>query len=255
MKNILFIFFSFIFASTAQNISIEKLETKKHYFSTFWGQDILENSYFSTHCNLYKISQTDTLTYCNNKFGKISNVETFNGLQTLVFYKENNAFVLLDAQFNETNTTIFSEINCEILQPASQNELWFFDNISQKFGLYAVSKHKIKWLTNSKPTQITHCFSDYNTLYWITSQLDCFSMNKFGKLTQHKHLEPFENIQWFNATSYIYLYNEEFFIFNTHTGEFTSFATDEKLIKNFYYKDGILTIFTDSEINTYQIKK
>ena len=60
----------------------------------------------------------------------------------LFFIRQNNAFVLLDAQFNEINTTIFSEINCEFLKPASQNELWFYDSLSQQIGLYNLNSQK-----------------------------------------------------------------------------------------------------------------
>lgn len=128
---ILFVFLLVSYGSFAQNVDFEKVGVKSAKYDFFWGNDISGNNYFSTSNNLYKINEKDTLNYTNNKFGKITGVETFNMLQTLVFYKQNNAFVLLDAQFNEINATIFSEINCEFLKPASQNELWFYDSLSQ----------------------------------------------------------------------------------------------------------------------------
>ena len=145
---ILLLFLFIVFNTSAQNIDFEKVGVKPAKFDVFWGNDISGNNYFSTSNNLCKINEKDTLNYTNNKFGKITGVETFNMLQTLVFYKQNNAFVLLDAQFNEINAVIFSEINCDFLKPASQNELWFYDSLSQQIGLYNLNAKNYKLLSN-----------------------------------------------------------------------------------------------------------
>jgi len=116
------LFYLTVYFTSAQNIDVERVGVKQYKYSAFWGNDLSGNSYFSTGNNLYKINSTDTLNYTNNTFGSISSVETFNMLQTLVFYKENNAFVLLDAQLNEIKSIIYNEITCEILKPASQTE-------------------------------------------------------------------------------------------------------------------------------------
>jgi hypothetical protein len=254
MKFLLLFLFT-TFYSTAQNIDFEKVGEKPATYDVFWGNDISGNNYFSTNNNLYKITQKDTLNYTNNKYGKISGVETFNMLQTLVFYKQNNAFVLLDAQFNEINSVIFSEINCDFLKPASQNELWFYDSLSQQFGLYNLNSQKTKFLSNpiNKTVKIVH--SDYNYLYWVDNENEIFSINKFGKIASLGKMKPFEKAIFSDKSDLFYLFEDKLYYYAVENQTAINIGIDEKMIKNFFYKDGILSIFTNCQISTYQIKK
>ena len=254
MKFIL-LFLFVAFSSVAQNIDFEKVGVKPAKYDVFWGNDISGNNYFSTSNNLYKSNEKDTLNYTNNKFGKITGVETFNMLQTLVFYKQNNAFVLLDAQFNEINTTIFSEINCEFLKPASQNEVWFYDSLSQQIGLYNLNSQKSKFLSNPISKIIKAAHSDYNYLYWIDNENGIFSINKFGKIASLGKANPFEKVIFSDKSDLIYLFDDKLYYYSVENQTEMNIVIDEKLIKNFFYKDGILSIFTDNQMSTYKIKK
>lgn len=252
------IFLLFLFATFstyAQNIDFEKVGTKTVKYDVYWGNDISRNNYFSTSNNLYKITPTDTLNYTNNKFGKISGVETFNMLQTLVFYKQNNAFVLLDAQFNEINSIIFSEINCEYLKPASQNELWFFDNLTQKIGLYNLNSKTYKFLSNPITKTIKYVHSDYNYLYWIDNENSILSINKFGKIVNLGKVNVFEKVIFSDKSDLFYLFEGKLFYYSVENQTEMNIAIEEKMIKNFFYKDGIFSIFTDNQMSIYQIKK
>lgn len=251
---ILLLFLITSFYSFAQNIDFEKVGVKPAKYDVFWGNDISGNNYFSTGSNLYKITSNDTINYANYKFGKISGIETFNMLQTVVFYKQNNAFVLLDAQFNEISSTIFSDINCEILKPASQNELWFYDNFSQKFGLYNLNSKTHRFLSIPINLKIKHCYSDYNNLYFIDQEYNYFSIDKFGKIYTKSVISKFDNISFSNQEC-VYLAFDELFYVDYSQLLIAPINIREKMIKNFFYKDGILSIFTDSQLITYQIKK
>ena len=187
---VLLFFLLTTFYSLAQNIESVRVTSKPFKYDVFWGNDLSGKYYFSKSNTLYKVSK-DTLNYSNNAFGKISSVETFNMLQTLVFYKENNAFVLLDAQLNEIKTTIFSEINCEFLKPASQNELWFYDSLSQQIGLYNLNSITFKFLSNPIKN-IKYSQSDYNYLYCIDTENNAFSISKFGKIKSLGKIMSFE---------------------------------------------------------------
>ena len=254
MKFIL-LFLFVAFSSVAQNIDFEKVGVKPAKYDIFWGNDISGNNYFSTNNNLYKSNEKDTLNYTNNKYGKISGVETFNMLQTVVFYKGNNAFVLLDAQFNEIRSTIFSEINCEFLKPASQNELWFYDGLSQQIGLYNLNSQKNKFLSNPINTSIKYAHSDYNYLYWIDIENEIYSINKFGKIESLGKVKPFEKVIFSDKSDLFYLFDDKMYYYSVENQSQMNIAIDEKMIKNFFYKDGILSIFTDNQMSTYKIKK
>lgn len=220
----------------------------------FWGNDLSEKLYFSNRNTLYKVSKSDTLNYANNNFGKISSVETFNMLQTLVFYKENNAFVLLDAQLNEIKTTIFSEINCEFLKPASQNELWFYDSLSQQIGLYNLNSKKIKFLSNPIKN-ISYSQSDYNYLYWIDTERNCFSISKFGKIATLGKVNPCLKTVFLNQNELFYLFDNKIYYYTFENQLSQQVNINEKLIENFCYTDGFFSIFTNYQLSTYQIKK
>ena len=252
---ILLLFLFTTLCSTAQNIYFDKVGVKPAKYDIFWVNDISGNNYFSTSNNLYKINEKDTLNYTNNKFGKIAGVETFNMLQTLVFYKQNNAFVLLDAQFNEINSTIFTEINCDFLKPASQNELWFYDNLSQQIGLYNLNSQKIKFLSNPISKTIKYAHSDYNYLYWIDVENGMYSINKFGKIASLGKVKPFEKVIFSDKSDLFCLFDDKLYYYSVENQTEMNIAIDEKLMKNFFYKDGILSIFTDYQLSTYQIKK
>ena len=252
---ILLLFLFIVFNTSAQNIDFEKVGVKSAKFDVFWGNDISGNNYFSTSNNLYKINEKDTLNYTNNKFGKITGVETFNMLQTLVFYKQNNAFVLLDAQFNEINAVIFSEINCDFLKPASQNELWFYDSLSQQIGLYNLNAKNYKLLSNPLNKIIKQAHSDYNYLYWIDDENNIYSINKFGKIASLGKVNSFEKVIFSDKSDLFCLFNDKIYYYSVENQSQVDIAIDEKMIKNFFYKDGILSIFTDYQISTYKIKK
>jgi ligand-binding sensor domain-containing protein len=251
---VLLFFLLTTFYSLAQNIESVKITSKPFNYEVFWGNDLSGKHFFSKNNTLYKVSKSDTLNYANNNFGKISSVETFNMLQTLVFYKENNAFVLLDAQLNEIKTTIFSEINCEFLKPASQNELWFYDSLSQQIGLYNLNSKKIKFLSNPIKN-ISYSQSDYNYLYWIDTENNAFSISKFGKIKSLGKITPFEKVVFLSQTDLFYLFEDEIYYYTFENQISTRININEKLIENFCYSDGFFSIFTNNQLITYKIKK
>ena len=243
-----------VFYSSAQQIEVEKVTSLPNKYDTFWGNDLSGKYYFSNSNTLYKVSKSDTVNYANNNLGKISSVETFNMLQTLIFYKENNAFVLLDSQLNEINSSIFSEINCEFLKPASQNELWFYDSLSQQIGLYNLNSKKIKFLSN--PTKnILYSQSDYNYLYWIDTERNCFSISKFGKIATLGKANPYQKTVFLNQNELFYLNDNKIYYYTFENQLSQQVNINEKLIENFCYTDGFFSIFTNYQLSTYQIKK
>ena len=166
----------------------------------------------------------------------------------------NNAFVLLDAQLNEIKSIIFSEINCEFLKPASQNELWFYDSLSQQVGLYNLNSKKIKFLSN--PTKaIKQSQSDYNYLYWIDNDNNGYSISKFGKIANLGKVAPFEKVVFLSQNHLFYLFEHKIYYYTFENQLSTRININENLIANFFYTDGFFSIFTNNQLSTYQIKK
>lgn len=242
------------FYSSAQNFETVKIASKLFNYEVFWGNDISGKHFFSKNNTLYKISKLDTLNYANNNFGNFSSVETFNMLQTIVFYKENNAFVLLDAQLNEIKTTIFSEINCEFLKPASQNELWFYDSLSQQVGLYNLNSITFKFLSNPIKN-IKYSQSDYNYLYCIDTENNAFSISKFGKIKSLGKIMSFEKVFFLSQNDLFYLFDGKIYYYTFENQISTRININEKLIENFCFSDGFFSIFTNNQLSTYKINK
>lgn len=250
---VLLFFLLTTFYSLAQNIESVRVTSKPFKYDVFWGNDLSGKYYFSKSNTLYKVSK-DTLNYSNNAFGKISSVETFNMLQTLVFYKENNAFVLLDAQLNEIKTTIFSEINCEFLKPASQNELWFYDSLSQQIGLYNLNSITFKFLSNPIKN-IKYSQSDYNYLYCIDTENNAFSISKFGKIKSLGKIMSFEKVFFLSQNDLFYLFDGKIYYYTFENKLSQQVNINEKLIENFCFSDGFFSIFTNNQLSTYKINK
>ena len=84
-----------------------------------------------------KISQ-----YQNLHFGTISSVDIINPLRIVLFYKNQNAAVIIDDQFNEILTISFSEIENPLLANyvgyAANNKLWIVTEDTQQIGLYDI---------------------------------------------------------------------------------------------------------------------
>ena len=99
-------------------------------------------------------------------------------------------------------------------------------------------------------------FSTGNNLYKINEKDTLnYTNNKFGKITSLGKVKPFEKVIFFDKSDLLYLFEDKLVYYSIDNQLEMNISIDEKLIKNFFYKDGILSIFTDYQISTYQIKK
>ncbi len=124
-------------------ISTTKQNSLKIECDVFLGYDNQQNNYSIKNNILTKNSQTKTYQYNNLSLGKITNVDFQNPLQIVIFYKNFNKVVLLDNQLNEIKKMDFNlqstPINLEAVALSSQNQIWIYDSISSKIGLYNVN--------------------------------------------------------------------------------------------------------------------
>ncbi|WP_035676518.1 hypothetical protein [Flavobacterium limnosediminis] len=239
------------------DISLKHVGTFKTEAQTYIGRDAFGNNYTLTDNVLRKESNQTKQEYKNISLGKIDQVDLQNPLQLVLFYKRMNAVVLLDNQLNETVKIIFSETNPE-LQPqwirmASQNQLWLFDFASQKLGLYNYLKRTFNPITVTFESPITATQSDYNYFYWINKDQELFASNLFGKINFLGKVPDFDAMQLISSKQVLLKKGTILSIYDLEKETSQILPIAEKSFDSFYYKDQILSIFTNNEIRNYKI--
>lgn len=240
-----------------KNISLKLTDIQKSDAEIFLSKDAFGNNYTLTDNNFRKENAQKTLEYKNVSLGKIENVDLMNPLQILLFYKAMNSFVLLDNQLNETILINFSETNPE-LQPqriglASQNRLWLFDFATQKLGLYDYQKKTFQPITVTFESPILHAQSDYNYFYWIDREQKVYASNLFGKVNFLGSVTEFDQAQIISSKQILLKKGTVLSLVDLEKETSKIVPIPEKSFQSFYYKEQILSIFTDHEIRNYKI--
>lgn len=260
LKIILFItFFSLYSASVnCQEIIITtKLESIHNECDIFLGFDNQQNHYSIKNNVLNKKKSTKSYQYNNLSLGKITKVDFQNPLQVLVFYKNFNTIVLLDNQLNEIKKIDFNlkvtPITLEAVALSSQNQIWIYDSISSKIGLYNVNTDTFKWISTMLENQITYYESDYTHFYWIDTSLNQYRISIYGTIEKYGLLRKFDAIQLTKNGNYIFQSEQELYYYDLKSNTSSKIVFDEKIISKFFLRDEILSIFTQNEITNYKI--
>lgn len=256
---IIFIFImqlSLIFAQEnkvqAIPISEQKIEVDE-----FAGYDNLGNLYYIINNVFFKRNKTETRQYKNISFGKITKVDLQNPLKIVLFYENFNSVILLDNQLNEIQKINFSEINLPIniaaTGIASQNRLWLFDSLTQQIGLYDYLKNNFQSITPSFQGSIKYYSSDFNTFQWIDENLNWLSCDIFGKISDWGKISDFDKVQVIENQIVVFSKDEKLYLQDLSKNSLYRIENIEKSFKNFYYKNQILSIFTNEGISNYKI--
>ncbi|MGX7667433.1 hypothetical protein [Flavobacterium pedocola] len=236
---------------------LKLISTEPTTATLFIGKDSYGNTYSVQDNEVRKENPQSKLSYKNISLGKISQIDLQNPLQVVVFYKEMNAVVLLDSQLNETFRVNFSETNPELLPQqiglAAQNRLWLFDLSSQKLGLYDYSKKTFSPVSVVFEHPIIYAQSDYNYFYWMDDQRKVFVSSLFGKINYLGTVPEHEAMQIISSKEILLRKGNVLSLFNLEKETSQIIPLNEKSLKSFYYKEQILSIFTDNEIRTYKI--
>ena len=248
------IFCCFSLMLQAQSFQLILQDSVTVDFDEYWGQDAVQNKYFSTQNTIYKVTPTNTFLYTSNLGGKLSQVECFNALHTLLFFKNTNKVVVLDNQFNEIQTILFKDIVVDFVKPASQNECWFFDSLTHKMGLYNFSTATIRWISPVMTSPIKYIYSNYNFLVWVNQNNEWFQIDKFGKIIYLGEVEDAANIIFITEKELFFTKNEQLYVILAKKEQVFALGSTKKMIKKIFYQNGILAIFTNSLLTNYKLK-
>jgi len=252
LKNLFFCFVTVLLH--AQTYQLEVQDSVKVNYDMYWGQDVLQSSYFSSQNNIYKLTQTDTLIYTSNVAGNLTQVECYSGLQVLLFYKNTNKLVVLDNLFNEIKTIIFTNMLIDFVKPASQNECWFYDAHTQKIGLYNYFSNSYKWISIILTSPPKNIHSTINFFYWVNQNNEWYQLDKFGKITFLGNFEDNLDVVAMNEKELFFTKNNQLYLLLAHNEQLYDLGSTKKMIKKIFYQNGILAIFTNSLLTNYKLK-
>lgn len=260
MKKIILLVFTLQFAvalAQEQQLKITPLPMQEIDADVFVGSDGMENLYYIKNNIFVKKDKKKSWQYKNVSLGKITKIDFQNQLKIMLFYENFNTIILLDNQLSETQKINFSEneipINPTAAGIAAGNRLWIYNSMTQEIGLFDYLKNTFQSITPPISGNLKHYESDFNTFQWIDNNLNWYSCDIFGKITSLGKVSDFKEIQSITKEVVIYSKEETLYIQDLSKNKILPIENVEKSFKNFYYKDQILSIFTDKGISNYKI--
>lgn len=256
-----FLFFLFFLMCeitfSQESVFAEKIDNTTLLTETFLGFDNQQNLYSIKDNVLSKQHELTNYQYKNVSLGKITRVDFQNPLQIVVFYNDFNTVILLDNQLNETKKIDFNllseAVNIDAIALSSQNQLWFFDAISSKIGLYNLTNDSFKWISTTLEHPIKHYHSNYTHFYWLNDKNKFHSISIYGTIETFDRFPEFDTIQLINNKIALYSNNNQLLYYEIANNRSTKIKIAENFVTNFFFADGILAIFTQNEITNYKI--
>ncbi|WP_395052039.1 hypothetical protein [Flavobacterium sp.] len=260
MKHLFYyiVFLSFsICQSQNSKIKVTKLDSIAFDADSFVGLDGFRNCYYIKDNVFFKKADTLSLQYQNLALGKLTKVDSTNPLKIILFYEEFNSVVVLDNQLNEIQKIEFSKLETPIVASAigisAQNQLWVYNSLNQQIGLYDLNSNTYKNLGVPIKETFSYYQTDFNYFHWIDSKNQWLTATIFGRIINNGLIEIKENLQFLDLSEVLFLKDKKLFIRDRNGNKLYEIEIVEKSIKNFYYKDQILSIFTDHGITNYKI--
>lgn len=228
-----------------------KIETKTIYEITAGA------TYFSSNNVFYKKTTDKEFDYTAISLGNLTSVDLYNPLQIVLFYKDFNTVVLIDNQLNETHridgNKLETPVNFNTVGLASRNQFWFYDFLTQKIGLYNFNADTYKFISTPIINKILDYNSDYNYFYWLDEEHLLYSITIFGKIKTIGKIPSFDLVKILPDEKYVYKKDDQLYYCTINQNKCYEIIISEKSFDKFYYKNGILSIFTADKVINYKI--
>jgi len=256
-----FIFFLFFLMSeitfSQESVFAKKIDNAALLTESFLGFDNQQNQYSIKDNVLFKQNELINYQYKNVSLGKITRVDFQNPLQIVIFYNDFNTVIMLDNQLNEIKKIDFNllseAVNIDAIALSSQNQLWFFDVISSKIGLYNLTNDSFKWISTTLEHSIKHYNSNYTHFYWLNDKNRFHSISIYGTIEVFDRFPEFDTIQLVNNKIALYTKENQLFYYEITNNKSSKIKIAEKFVTNFFFADGILAIFTQNKLINYKL--
>ena len=260
MKRYFILFFIVLYSfgySQNEKLFATKINQFGYNADLFLGFDQFRYYYFVKN-NVFSITKNGTsLEYKNIALGEVTHIDRQNPLKIVLFYENFNTVILLDNQLNELQKINLTEITSPIIATAvglaSQNRLWIYNNLTQQIGFLDYLKNTFQTITPPFEGKIKYYESDFNSFQWIDEQLNWYSCDVFGKITTLGKIPDFDQVQIISNQSVLFTKGDLFYFYDVDKNKTSPIENVKKTFDNFYFKDQILSIFTNQEIHNYKI--
>ena len=249
---------SFNFSQSQQTkIEVIKLDSINFKANSFYGVDGFKNYYYANNNVFFKKSEVATFQYQNLSLGNLTKVDVSNPLKIILFYEEFNSVVVLDNQLNEIQKIEFSNLENPIIASsigiAAQNQLWVYNTLNQQIGLFDLNTATYKNLGVPIKETFNYYQTDFNYFNWIDSKNQWITTSIYGRITNNGTVEVNENLQLLEANKILFSKENKLYIRDRNVDKLYKIEIVEKSFHNFFYKDQILSIFTEYGITNYKI--
>ncbi|WP_395065922.1 hypothetical protein [Flavobacterium sp.] len=245
--------------SFSQNdkLKLTKIDSISIEADAFIGYDGFGNYFYTKNNVIYKKAGTSSVQYQNLSLGKITKVDILNPLKVIVFYEGFNSVIVLDNQLNEIQKVDFSSLETPVVASAigisGQNKLWVFNTLNQQIGLYDLNTATYQNLGMPIRDGISYYQTDFNYFQWIDKQNQWNICTIYGRIFQNGKVENATNLQLLPENKVLFIDKEKLYLRDRNIDKRYQIEIVEKSFKKIYYKDQILSIFTDKGITNYKI--
>ncbi len=257
MRKIALLLLLFPLSVFSQQISAVRVSDFDRKADTYVGSDSFGFHYFIKDNVFIKTDGKSSLEYRKLAAGKIARADIENPLLILLFYENFNTAVLLDNQLNEVKEIDFSKLSVPVTAHAagiaSQNRLWIYDSLTQQLGFYDYIKNTWQPITTPQKENLKYYQSDFNEFYWIDAKSGWYACDIYGKISALGKIAGFDRIRLVDDHSYFAFEAGRLYYHDAAKNSISEVAGIDNSLKNFYYKDQILSIFTGSGITNYKI--
>ncbi len=252
-----FIFELSVMFAQEQNLQATHTSTQKIDADVFVGSNGMGTLYYMKNNVFYLKNAKESWQYKNVSLGKPTKIDIQNPLKIMLFYENFNTVVILDNQLNETQKINFSEKEVPIVASAagnaSQNRLWIYNSLTQQIALFDFLKNTFQSITPSIQGNLKYYQSDFTTFQWIDNELNWYLCDVFGKITSLGQISAFDQVQIVDNEQFVFAKEGTLMLRDVKKNRIYTIENVTKSFTNFFYKDQILSIFTNQEITNYKI--
>jgi hypothetical protein len=259
MKNYLYVLFLFfiINLSAQEGNRLKLVKQVDLSVDKFLGVNVYDELFYINKDILFKQTKSEKLSYQNNLYGNLNNVDIINYLETTLFYKDFNTVIQLDRWLGEFNKVDFIQSNIfssiQRVSIASNNRLWVFNDDTLQLQIYSPKLDIV--VASSQPVQdkIIDCYSNYN-FYWILTETKLLKYNIYGNELNSYNLEGFDAFTHFKNSFILKKLNQLYFF--SEKEKVPELLTLPKLtIKDFSVTNETLYIYDGKELYSFKINQ
>jgi len=231
------------------------VSSKEFKTETFVGLDSFDSVYHIENNTLYKLNELSNVNYSNLQLGKIIDVNIFNTLKILVFYKNFNTVIVLDNRLAEIFKIDFNSLspfkNVSHISAGFDNTLWLFNTEKQQLELFDYKKGATKLITLPVQSSVLDLTSNYNYC-WLLTENHLYKYNYMGSLLLKIKNDGYRKIKQSNANLFLQK-NDSLFYLSNKSQFPVPLPLGELLIKQFSVTNETLYIYDANKLHEFQL--